>query len=100
MVDYSAEINSISTAITAICVVIAAFIISIPKILTTCKKRNQLDLKIKHLSNLINLESTSSTPEVTSPQIRELKEVVVNVSKLSNKGVKRYSEPPIIDNSE
>ena len=73
-------ITSVSTAITSICVVIAAIIITIPRMLTSCKKRNQLDLKIKHLMNIIDAESRPASAS----------HVVIDMKDLEN-GKKRYS---------
>ena len=73
-------ITSVSTAITSICVVIAAIIITIPRMLTSCKKRNQLDLKIKHLMNVIESESRPASAS----------HVVIDMKDLEN-GKKRYS---------
>ena len=80
-------ITGVDGVITSVCFVIAAIIIAVPKILTSCKKRNQLDLKIKHLSNLISLSESerNSIEHCTSPNC-----VVINMEDLK-KGKKRYS---------
>lgn len=95
MTEFESEINSISTSITSICIVIAALIISIPKIMTSCKKRNQLELKIKHLNNLINSESRS-TSRVNSIETPEPTHVVIPLEDL-DKTQKRYSLANIQD---
>ena len=83
------NIDSISTAITSICIVFAALIISIPKILTSCKKRNQLDLKIKHLNNLISSESQTNSRNISN-ESPEASHVIIPLEDL-DKNNKRYS---------
>ena len=85
--DPTITLTSIDSIVTCICFVFAALIVAVPKILTSCKKRNQLDLKIKHLSNLISLSESerNSIEHCTSPNC-----VVINMEDLKN-GKKRYS---------
>ena len=81
MSEFEKEITSISTAITSVCMVIAAIIIAIPRMLTSCKKKSALDLKIKHLLNVIDAESRP--PSTASHVIIDMKDL--------EKGKKRYS---------
>ena len=81
MSEFEKEITSISTAITSVCMVIAAIIIAIPRMLTSCKKKSALDLKIKHLLNVIDAESRP--PSAASHVIIDMKDL--------EKGKKRYS---------
>lgn len=85
--DPTITLTSIDSIVTSICFVFAALIIAVPKILTSCKKRNQLDLKIKHLSNLISLSESerNSIEQSTSPNA-----VVIELKDLKE-GKKRYS---------
>ena len=86
----SPELNPMLTSLdgifSSLCFIVAALIIAVPKLITSCKKKNQLDLKIKHLSNLINLESErnsieqSPSPNAVIIEMKDLKE-----------GKKRYS---------
>lgn len=80
MTELEKEITSISTAISSVCIVIAAIIIAIPKMFTSCKKKNALDLKIKHLLNVIDAESRPNSAT----------HVVIDMDDLKN-GKKRYS---------
>ena len=85
--DPTITLTSIDSIVTCICFVFAALIVAVPKILTSCKKRNQLDLKIKHLSNLISLSESEKNSFEHSPSPNA---VVIDIDDLK-KGKKRYS---------
>ena len=76
-------ISAICSAISSVCLVIAVLIIGIPKLINNGQKRKTLDLKIKHLMNLID---TESRPPSTVPPTH----IVIDMKDVQN-GRKRYS---------
>ena len=97
MSAYENEITSICSAISSVCLVIAVLFIGVPKLLTMKEKKKTMDLKIKHLMNVIEMESRPNS--VVQPPTH----VVIDMKDLHS-GKNRYSfvtaEPGSLSPSE
>lgn len=67
MSEYESEISSVCTAISSVCFTIAIIVIAVLKLINNSRKKQSLDLKIKHLNNVIEAESRPQS--VVQPHI-------------------------------